>query len=144
MAQTNVQVPIERGHQHDVEVLEPRKVLKGTERYKSPGPSALAQDDKPAPLVLHHNSVDGPQATPGMEAPDMLYGEHITNAGDVVAGMPGMGVFKQHMSGRVDHGRNQGRNVGSEHLQMQPEPHFAPHRTGALPPEDGVTLPKDQ
>ena len=37
MAQTNVQVPIERGHQHDVEVLEPRKILRGDERYKSPG-----------------------------------------------------------------------------------------------------------
>ena len=137
MAQTNIQVPIQNRN-HDKEVLEKRKILFGDERYKSPGPSAMAWDGKDAPCVLHHGRHD-----PGTEAPDLLYGEHTTDKGQTVAGMPTLGVFKHHMSGRQDNGRNQGRNVGSTHLAMPAEPHFAPHRSANTPVEGGITLPKD-
>jgi hypothetical protein len=143
MSQTNIQVPIEQRN-HDKEVLEKRKILKGAERHRSPGPSANAQDDRHAPLVLHHGA---PQ--PGSEAPDMLYLEHTTNSGTPVAGMPttGAGRFKQYMSGRrhADQASdlNQGRNVGSTHLEMEAEPHFASH-VKEHPTELGAILPKDQ
>jgi hypothetical protein len=141
MAQTNVQVPIQQRN-HDKEVLEKRKVLFGAERYKAPppgGPSSLGQDDKDQALVVYHGTK---RESP--EALDMLYLEHTTDAGQSVAGMPTLGRHKQHMSGRVDHGRNQGRNVGSEHMQMPPEPHMASHRKAGKPLEGSISLPKDQ
>jgi hypothetical protein len=143
MAQTNVQVPIQNRN-HDKEVLEKRKILKGDERYKSPGPSAMAMDDRPAARLNYHTSL-GRDVGVANDAPDMLYGEHITNKGDSVAGMPCLGEFKHHMSGRVDGGRNQGRNVGSEHIMMPAEPHFPLHRTDQVTqPIEGPILPKDQ
>src|SRR5712664_3427379 len=122
MSQTNVQVPIEQRN-HDKEVLEKRKILYGDERFKPAnppgGPSSLGMDDKVGPLVIHHaNLSSGPRVA--VEADDLLYREHTTNDGDVVAGMPALGVHKQHMSGRRYAGEqyNAGRNVGSTHLQM--------------------------
>jgi hypothetical protein len=149
MSQTNVQVPIEQRN-HDKQVLEERKILYGDERFKPVGdeihppggPSSLGCDLTPEALVLHHGS-----ATPGTPAPDMLYMEQTTNVGSTVAGMPGMGVFKQHMSGRRHAGTryNAGRNVGSTHLQMPAEPHHEPEvqRAGTVS-EGAITLPKDQ
>jgi hypothetical protein len=147
MGQTNIQVPIQQRN-HDKEVLEKRKVLEGDSRFKPPnppgGPSSLASDDRHAALALHHNSVSGGN-TPAVEAPDMLYLEHTTNAGSSTAGMPHIGNFKQHMSGRRHAGEqyNAGRNVGSTHLQMPAEPHHELH-VKEVPPEGGITLPKDQ
>lgn len=149
MGQTNVQVPIQQRN-HDKEVLERRKVLYGDERYKPPnppgGPSSLGADVKPDALVLYHNSVGGAPAREGQPAPDMLYPEHTTNAGGSTAGMPNIGNFKQHMSGRRHAGvqYNAGRNVGSTHMQMPAEPHHTPEvqRSGTVT-EGGITLPKD-
>jgi len=148
MSQTNIQVPIEQRN-HDKEVLEKRKILLGDERFKSPGPSALGQDDKLHPVVLHHNSIGG-RGESGLdlatEAPDMLYHEQTTNVGEVTAGMPGIGMFKQHMSGRRYAGvqYNAGRNVGSTHLEMPAEPHEATLHKKEGPHELGPILPKDQ
>ncbi|SRR6266446_3386493 len=145
MSQTNVQVPIQQRN-HDKEVLEKRPILEGDARTRSEGPASLAQDDKGSAVVLYHVNLNG-GATPGLEAPDMLYREHTTDAGETVAGMPGMGRHKQHMSGRRHSDQatdlNQGRNVGSTHLQMPAEPHHKQH-VKEMPPEGGVTLPKDQ
>src|ERR1700751_3730341 len=102
MSQTNVQVPIEQRN-HDAEVLKKRPILEGDARFKpaSPpgGPSSLAQDDRPAGLALHHVDLSG-RGEAAVEAPDMLYLEHTTNAPGETAGMPHLGNFKQHMSGR--------------------------------------------
>ena len=150
MSQTNVQVPIQQRN-HDKEVLEKRPISYGDDRFKPQnppgGPSSLGSDIKPDALVLYHTSVDGPAARDGKPAPDLLYLEHTTNAGSETAGMPHIGRFKQHMSGRRYAGEtyNVGRNVGSTHLQMPPEPHHEPEvqRTGTVS-EGGITLPKDQ
>ena len=155
MSQTNVQVPIEQRN-HDKEVLEKRPILYGDERFKpdgrgnhtNGGPSSLGADIKPDALVLYHNSLDGsPASRPGTPASDLLYPEHTTNAGTVTAGMPAIGRFKQHMSGRRYAGDqyNVGRNVGSTHLQMDAQPHHEPEcqREGTIT-EGGITLPKDQ
>jgi len=151
MSQTNIQVPIQQRN-HDKEVLEKRPISYGDDRFKpqSPpgGPSSLGCDIKPDALVLYHNSLEGSPATrPGTPASDLLYPEHTTNAGSSTAGMPHIGRFKQHMSGRRYAGEqyNAGRNVGSTHLQMPAEPHHEPEvqREGTVM-EGGITLPKDQ
>jgi hypothetical protein len=147
MAQTNIQVPIEQRN-HDEEVLRKREILKGDKRFKDPGPSSLAQDDKLHPVVLHHNSVGGhSEIQLAVEAPDLLYGERM-GGGDPLSGNAGcevMGNRKQHMSGRRHAGShlNQERNVGSEHLKMAAEPHGPLHKKEP-PHELGAILPKDQ
>src|SRR5258707_13471002 len=151
MSQTNIQVPIEQRN-HDEEVLRKRKILLGDERFKSPGPSALGQDDKLHPVVLHHNSVGGAGESGlqlATEAPDMLYPEQTTNNGEL--GPPGFGTtgagrFKQHMAGRRYTGvqYNAGRNVGSTHLEMPAEPHQRTLHKKEGPSDLGKVLPKDQ
>ena len=106
MAQTNVQVPIE-GRRHEEEVVRKRKILRGDERYKSPGPSAMAQDVIPPAIVESHGG-----AQVSTKAKEMLYGDFSSKG------------HKHHMSGRKDAGRNQGLNVGSTHLDMPAEPHY--------------------
>lgn len=136
MSQTNIQVPIEQRN-HDEEVLKKRPILYGDDRFKpeSPpgGPSSLGADVKSDAVVLCHG-----RAVDGKPAPDMLYLEQTTTEN---------GRFKQHMSGRRYAGEqyNQGRNVGSTHLQMPAEPHHEPEvqREGTVT-EGGITLPKDQ
>jgi hypothetical protein len=154
MSQTNIQVPIQQRN-HDKEVLEKRKILFGDERFKplgdgkvtNGGPSSLGQDDKLHPVVRHHCNLgaNSPEQL-ALEEPDMLYPEHTTNAPGVTLDMPHIGNFKQHMSGRRYAGEvyNVGRNVGSTHLQMDPEPHMPPHtKEGPVEMGTGI-LPKDQ
>ncbi len=128
MGQTNIQVPIEQRN-HDKEVLEKRKVLYGSERHRSPGPSALGTDDRPEALCVTHGS-----AVASPQAPDLLYGEHSEGRPRVMSG-------RRHGDQISD--LNLGRNVGSMHLDMPAEPHMIPH-TSAAPVEGGITLPKDQ
>lgn len=128
MGQTNIQVPIEQRN-HDEEVLRKRKILYGPERHRSPGPSSLGTDDRPEALcVTHGGSVASPQA------PDLLYGEQSQERPRVMSG-------RRHPDQVSD--LNQGRNVGSTHLDMPAEPHMEPHTSGA-PGEGTITLPKDQ
>ena len=146
MGQTNIQVPIEQRN-HDKEVLENRKRLFGDERFKSPGPSALGPDKKLHPVVLYHNSTTEPRMRDASPAPDLLYTEHTTNAGSEVAGMPTLGMWKQHMSGRRYAGEtyNVGRNVGSTHLMMEARPHRPEdEQYKEMPADLGTVLPKDQ
>src|SRR5215472_13513716 len=117
MSQTNIQVPIEQRN-HNREVLEKRKILYGPDRRRSEGPAALGSDPHPAARINYHTSL-GAEASAGHEAPDMLYGGHVVNAGAVVAGMPGMGDHKFTMSGRRHpdeiNDLNRELNAGSTH-----------------------------